>query len=952
MPPPRPRRSPRRRPAPRRRRRRRAPLDGLERWARVAPGPSGSRSSPTTTPRRERRRSASPRPRSRDASRPRASRSSAPSRRRRPRVPARVRPPSAPAPDRRRDRPRRVPPGPRPPPRVSRRARGGRVRGAGVPPDPAAPVPSSERSSNTSTPSPTPRARRSRSPRGRTARRSVSRGGGSPRARAAASRALSRRRARSDPAADRSACREGDDRPRKAPRRVRWLAVDAVDASGDVPVETPGFGRGGLLFSFGGERDERKKTPPGLKSRRNENARARSGRAAFAQFTSGSTSAPKGVLVGHAHLAANCAAIRRDFEVTAADVCVSWLPQYHDMGLVGTSLVPLTVDVPAERGALSDSIVHAGMIKNGGGPACACFSPVAFARDPCQWALVASRVGATMTQAPNFAFALLAERWRKLAPFPGGGGRVLPAEASVFDFGGEKTSASASGSATPPPFSLAAMRHALCAAERVRPETLERFAAVFEPHGLRRGAVKVGYGLAESVAYVCVGDAFDAPASDGAASDTSEHFGPRRFEGRARRVRRLRTSPARGRRGGDGRRRSSPGWSAVGPRRAVRPRVRGRLHPRRRPGDAEAARRERRRRDLGLEPVRRLRVPPRGSAEHEWRDDERRDRREDGERDRREDDEYRSDAQRSDGERVRRSTRPFKRGIVRARPRAVPSHGRRGVPPRRVPSRRRAAGGPRRPRRRAERRAGGYRARGRSSRGARPRSARGRRRVRSERRPLAARGRRDGGRRSSGVGLFSLGTLRRRRRRRGGSGRGVRSNIRVRRRRHAVGRSAPPPLEKSPSRRARERRSRGRRGGPRDSNRAPKRRAGRAADRAEDEQRQDQTPRGEGAVRARVAAAGRGGAAGRRDVRRVQGAGRRRTTRDRRRFGRKKRSPAATRPRVAPSSRRSGARAPRRASRRASFATASFTSRRTRVGRTRRPISCPPARSTRGPPRR
>ena len=127
--------------------------------------------------------------------------------------------------------------------------------------------------------------------------------------------------------------------------------------------------------------------------------------------------------MGHAHLAANCAAIRRDFEVTAADVCVSWLPQYHDMGLVGTSLVPLTVDVPAERGALSDSFVHAGMIKNGGGPACACFSPVAFARDPCQWALVASRVGATMTQAPNFAFALLAERWRKLAPFPGGGTR-------------------------------------------------------------------------------------------------------------------------------------------------------------------------------------------------------------------------------------------------------------------------------------------------------------------------------------------------------------------------------------------------------------------------------------------------------------------------------------------------------------------------------------------------
>ena len=180
---------------------------------------------------------------------------------------------------------------------------------------------------------------------------------------------------------------------------------------------------------------------------------------AFVQFTSGSTSQPKGVAVGHSQLSHNCALIRRQFGVHADDVNVSWLPQYHDMGLVGGYLVPLTIPPPT----------------CGSGPAevtSAFLSPAAFVKDPVVWVRAMSKYGATMTQAPDFAYRLVAERFRRAAP-------------EMLD--------------------LSALRHCLNASERVNADTALAFSDTFSDFGFDVSAMSAGYGLAESVVYVCDG---------------------------------------------------------------------------------------------------------------------------------------------------------------------------------------------------------------------------------------------------------------------------------------------------------------------------------------------------------------------------------------------------------------------------------------------------------------
>jgi 1-acyl-sn-glycerol-3-phosphate acyltransferase len=162
---------------------------------------------------------------------------------------------------------------------------------------------------------------------------------------------------------------------------------------------------------------------------------------AFLQYTSGSTGDPKGVILSHANLLANLRAMGEAVAVSSDDVFVSWLPLYHDMGLIG-----------AWFGSL-----YFGM-------RLVLMSPLAFLSRPVRWLRVISQQRGTLSPAPNFAYDLCA---RKLAD----------AELEGID--------------------LSSWRLALNGAEPVSPATLQAFAERFAPCGLRADALTPVYGLAE-----------------------------------------------------------------------------------------------------------------------------------------------------------------------------------------------------------------------------------------------------------------------------------------------------------------------------------------------------------------------------------------------------------------------------------------------------------------------
>jgi acyl-CoA synthetase (AMP-forming)/AMP-acid ligase II len=108
---------------------------------------------------------------------------------------------------------------------------------------------------------------------------------------------------------------------------------------------------------------------------------------AYLQYTSGSTAAPKGVMVTHANLLHNLAMIYDGVGYTPDSQMVSWLPPYHDMGMIGVVLQALYGGFPA-----------------------ALMSPVSFAQRPLSWLQAISRLGADSGGAPNFAYDLLARR--------------------------------------------------------------------------------------------------------------------------------------------------------------------------------------------------------------------------------------------------------------------------------------------------------------------------------------------------------------------------------------------------------------------------------------------------------------------------------------------------------------------------------------------------------------
>jgi fatty-acyl-CoA synthase len=169
---------------------------------------------------------------------------------------------------------------------------------------------------------------------------------------------------------------------------------------------------------------------------------------ALLQYTSGSTGDPKGVVLTHANLLANMRAVAEAVQLGPSDVGVSWLPLYHDMGLIGAWLTLLLHGVPL-----------------------VVMSPLAFLTRPERWLQAFGKHKGTIAAAPNFAYELCVRK--------------------ISDQAMEGVN-------------LSSWRAALNGAEPVNPETLDRFIERFSKYGFKREAMLPVYGLAEASLAVTV----------------------------------------------------------------------------------------------------------------------------------------------------------------------------------------------------------------------------------------------------------------------------------------------------------------------------------------------------------------------------------------------------------------------------------------------------------------
>jgi fatty-acyl-CoA synthase len=187
---------------------------------------------------------------------------------------------------------------------------------------------------------------------------------------------------------------------------------------------------------------------------------------ALMQLTSGSTGSPKAVHITHRNIYSNAEAmfISAKMDPSGNDVMLSWLPCFHDMGMVGFLTVPMYFGVELVK-----------------------VTPMDFLRDTLLWAKLIDKYGGTMTAAPNFAYALFAKRLRKQA--------------------------------TPGQFDLSTLRFALSGAEPVDPADVEDLIEAGKPFGLRPEAIMPAYGMAETTLAVSFSELGDGLVVDEVDAD-------------------------------------------------------------------------------------------------------------------------------------------------------------------------------------------------------------------------------------------------------------------------------------------------------------------------------------------------------------------------------------------------------------------------------------------------
>ncbi|HYC63741.1 MAG TPA: fatty acyl-AMP ligase [Reyranellaceae bacterium] len=181
----------------------------------------------------------------------------------------------------------------------------------------------------------------------------------------------------------------------------------------------------------------------------------------YIQFSSGSTRQPHGVQVTQKMLLANLEGIAGEggLDIVPGDRSASWLPLYHDMGLIGFLMQPLSVQQSVDY-----------------------ITPRDFARRPMQWLNMISKNRATIVYSPSFGYDLAVRR----------GGAQVPAD-----------------------LDLSAWRHAGIGGDMVRPDVLDRFAEMFGPKGFRREAFIPSYGMAEASLAIAF-----SPRGQGMRTDT------------------------------------------------------------------------------------------------------------------------------------------------------------------------------------------------------------------------------------------------------------------------------------------------------------------------------------------------------------------------------------------------------------------------------------------------